>query len=233
VAGRLVYNISSDEYERSARFHFQRDRHRWIVARATLRQILSGYLECKPRDVSFSYGAFGKPALAGSVADRELRFNLAHSGGYALFAVTYGRNIGVDLELVRPLRDLTNLALSTFSAFEKAAWEALPEGERLRGFFDGWTRKEAYLKATGNGLTDALDAFDVSLEPGPGLRELNIRARLLNETRWMLVSLAPHSEYSAAVVVEGCDCHVTCAEFTADRLGKGELRGDSQEWALQ
>ena len=208
VVDSFINNISSDEYKRATRFHFQRDRQRWIVARAILRQILAGYLECNPCDVSFSYGAFGKPALAGPFVNSKVRFNLAHSGSGALFAVTYGRKVGVDLELIRPLSDARSLAQECFSANENTAWMSLPEPGKLRAFFDCWTRKEAYLKATGKGLSLSLQAFDVSLEAGAGQRNLTLYDRNGDPPAWTLLSLAPHPDYSAALVVEGRVCRI-------------------------
>lgn len=218
VMQRLAENISSDEYKRAMRFRFPQGRNRYMVARALLREVLAGYLGSEPRALSFQYGRYGKPTLAGTFAESEIRFNVSHSCGGALVGVAQGREIGVDLEFIRPLSDLRDLAESCFSIAEKAALEALPEHERLRGFFDGWTRKEAYLKATGKGLSFSLQSFEVSLAPGPGRRALMLPDGSKNEPALTLVSLAPRADYSAAVVVDGCDCHLTCAEWPVDAV---------------
>ncbi len=207
VVQKLAENIRPDEYERAMRFRFQQDRNRYIAARALLREILAACFECAPRDVSFRYGQFGKPMLAGRFAESAIRFNVSHSAGHALVGVAHGREIGVDLELIRPLSDVRGLAQSCFSLAENAAWNDMPEKARLRGFFDGWTRKEAFVKATGNGLSFSLRSFTVSLAPGPGRRALMLPGRGETEPAWTLVSLAPRSDYSAALVVEGQDCH--------------------------
>jgi len=160
----LRARLSSDELARAARFHFERDRTRFLVARAALREILAHYLGASPAEIAFVYGDHGKPALAPPHGD--LRFNLSHSHGLALCAVTRGREVGVDVERIRELDDLEDLARSVFSARELAALHRLPEPGLLAGFFTGWTRKEAFIKALGEGLSHPLKRFDVSLEPG-------------------------------------------------------------------
>ena len=145
--------ISSDERERAERFHFERDRKRFVAARVFLRRILGTSLGVEPQRVSFQYGPFGKPALGGEFKDSSLRFNVSHSHRCAIYAVTHGREVGVDLEFIRPLDDLLNLADRNFSVAENNVLRSLPEQDRRNGFFDCWTRKEAFLKATGDGLS--------------------------------------------------------------------------------
>ena len=201
--------ISSDERERAERFHFERDRKRFVAARVFLRRILGKSLGVEPHCVSFQYGPFGKPALGEEFKDSPVRFNVSHSHGCAIYAVTLGREVGVDLEYIRPLDDLSALADRNFSVDENNGLRSLPAQDRLDGFFDCWTRKEAFLKATGDGLSFPLDKFDVSLLPGKGRRSLKLRGVPAEETTWTLISLEPHPAYAAALVVEGREsCHV-------------------------
>lgn len=195
--------ISSDERERAERFHFERDRKRFVAARVYLRRILGTSLGVEPQRVSFQYGPFGKPALGGEFKDSSLRFNVSHSHGCAVYAVTHGREVGVDLEFIRPLDDLSTLADRNFSVEENNGLRSLPAQDRLSGFFDCWTRKEAFLKATGDGLSFPSEKFDVSLIPGPGRRPLKVRGIAAEENNWTLISLEPDPAYAAALVVEG------------------------------
>ena len=195
--------LSSDERERAERFHFERDRKRFVTARVFLRRILGTSLGVEPHRVPFQYGPFGKPALGEDFTDSPVRFNMSHSHGCAIYAVTLGREVGVDLEFMRPLDDLLNLAERNFSVDENYVLRSLPEQDRRNGFFDCWTRKEAFLKATGDGLSFPLDHFDVSLLPGEGRRSLNLRGVPAEETAWTLISLNTDPAYAAALVVEG------------------------------
>ncbi len=157
----LSDTIDPEEYRRAMRFRFQHDRRRFIVARAILRKLLALYLAIEPRQVSFQYGPFGKPFLT-QHSGEKVQFNLSHSDNGALFVMANDRKVGIDLELVRPLFDMPGLASNCFTASENAALTALPEQYRLRTFFDVWTRKEAFLKATGSGLSLSTTSIEVS-----------------------------------------------------------------------
>lgn len=138
--------LSSDERERADRFHFERDRIAFRAGRAWLRAVLAGYLGVPPAAIRFGYGPHGKPHLA----DRpDLRFNLAHSGGWAALAVATGREVGIDVEAIRPIAERVERVV--FTPAEIAALNRLPAEERRLGFYNAWTRKEAYLKALGSG----------------------------------------------------------------------------------
>lgn len=205
VVLQLAESLSTDERERAGRFQFERDRRRFIVGRAVLRAILGACLEVEPRFLSFRYGRFGKPALADAFEGTEVRFNVSHSHGVALYAVARGREVGVDLERIRPLDDMESLAEECFSAKQNAALRSMSAPKRLEAFFSGWTRKEAFVKARGVGLSFSLAGFDVSLEPGDGPRPLTIPGDSQEESRWMVTSLAADPAYAAALVVEGRD----------------------------
>ena len=188
---------------RSESFHFERDRRHFIVARAVLRTILGRYLQIEPKRVQFSYGPHGKPELAERAGDGELRFNIAHSHELALYAFTRGREIGVDLEYLRNLPDAEQIAANFFSARENATLQALSTSQRQQAFFNCWTRKEAYIKAIGKGLSQPLDQFEVSLAPKAPASLLNVAGAPEEASRWSLKALTPAPGYAAALAVEG------------------------------
>lgn len=192
--GRL---LSADERERAERFHFARDRRRFSAGRGLLRDILSRYLNAAPQELRFHYNAHGKPSLYGS----DLRFNLSHSGGLALFAVTVGGEVGVDVERIRPEVMQEGLARRYFSPREVTALEALPPEQQPPGFFNCWTRKEAYIKARGEGLSLPLDSFDVSLEPGKPARLLYVKDAPGEAERWSLWDLEVGAGFAAALAL--------------------------------
>ena len=139
-----------------------------------------------------------------------LRFNLSHSQGLALYAVTRGREIGVDLECIRPISDAEQIAERFFSAHENAVFRTIPAHEKPKAFFNCWTRKEAYLKALGDGLARPLDEFDVSLAPGEPAKLLRIEGAPQEASRWSLNRLEPGSGYVAALAVEGYGYQLKC-----------------------
>src|SRR5712671_5474431 len=157
--------LSSDESTRASRFHFPVDRQRYVATRALLRMILAGYLVMDPKDVNFSYSKEEKPSLASPHNGIEITFNVSHSGGIALLAFARRKEIGIDVEQVRGDFDVDAIARRFFSAREQEQLAALPNEERFEAFFRCWTRKEAYIKATGDGLSLPLHQFDVSVAP--------------------------------------------------------------------
>jgi len=195
---RLQTLLSADERDRAARFRFHEHLKRYVVARANLRLILGRELNVAPERLRFEYHANGKPYLAGD----PVRFNLSHSGTLALVAVTGSREIGVDLERIRHESDLLDVAEHYFAPAERAALRELPEPDRCLGFFRCWTRKEAYLKARGDGLAMDLQSFTVGLNPGETalLESAEGQGEL---SRWSLKELNPDPAYAAALAVEG------------------------------
>jgi 4'-phosphopantetheinyl transferase len=178
--------LSADERQRAERFVFQRDRRRYTVARARLRQLLGERLGAAPESLQFAYNRHGKPALARRPGERDLRFNVSHCGEVAAYAFTEGREVGVDVEEVRALPDADEVAMRFFAQRERAAYLSLPASERPQGFFNCWTRKEAFVKAIGEGLSHPLDTLDVSLAPAG----------------WMLSSFVPAAGLVGAVAVQ-------------------------------
>jgi 4'-phosphopantetheinyl transferase len=211
----FFHTLSADEQERAGRFYFERDRRHYTVGRGVLRHILGRYLALEPQELVFSYGPKGKPSLAQELVKtsstvRDLRFNLSHSGGLALYACTYGRDIGVDIEQWRELEDAERIATRFFAAAEVRVFSALPMPDKMQGFFNCWTRKEAYIKATGDGLSMPLDCFEVSLIPGEPARFLRVNGDPTETVRWSLRELYPAPGYVAAVCVEGQGWALQC-----------------------
>lgn len=213
---RMSEILSPEERKRAESFRFERDRGRFVVARAVLRKILGACLGVEPQRLSFRSGRNGKPELAGTFEASKVRFNVSHSNGGALYAVARDREVGTDLEFIRPLDGLMAMAERSFSPAENAALRSMRAPERLRGFFDCWTRKEAFLKATGEGLSSSLEGFDVSVVPGPGPRTLFARGNPTDGSRWTLTSLAPHPAYAAALVVEGKGWNLRTWQWTVE-----------------
>jgi 4'-phosphopantetheinyl transferase len=200
--------LSPDEREKAARFHFDKDRNQFVQARAALRIILSEYLDVRPQELEFSYGPQGKPALANGLADNSLRFNLSRREGLALVAITRGREIGVDVELIRADLPLFEIAETSFSEAELATLRNLPEGLQVAGFFNCWTRKEGYVKARGEGLSFPLKQFDVSLTPGEPAQLIHVREDRDGVDRWTLQEIPAGENYVAALAVEAANLNV-------------------------
>ncbi|MET0647234.1 MAG: 4'-phosphopantetheinyl transferase superfamily protein [Pyrinomonadaceae bacterium] len=200
--GELWDTLSADERERAERFHFRRDRDRFIAARGALRNLLGRYAGVAPRLLRFSYDSYGKPSLCGEAGGASLRFNASHSNDLALFALTRGREVGVDLEFVREDFASFEIAEHFFSPGEVEALRALAPDVRAVAFFDCWTRKEAYIKARGEGLSHPLHLFTVSLGPGEDAALLRTDDDPLEAARWTLVELFPGEGARAALAVE-------------------------------
>lgn len=192
--------LQPDEIVRADRFYFEKDRKHFAVARGFLRLLLARYLHSDPKSLRFAYGAWGKPALDAEFRESSLRFNMSHSHGIALYAVTEGREIGVDVEYMRPDFATDDIARRFFSAFEFGLLCELPDHDRVAGFFRCWTRKEAYIKATGRGMSQPLDGFDVTLGSGEDVALL--RTEDGSHARWRLVDVPVNGDYAGAIAVE-------------------------------
>jgi 4'-phosphopantetheinyl transferase len=198
--------LSGDERDRSARFVKDIDRWRYIAGRGGLRRVLASYLDMNPKDISFCYNEWGKPALAVG-GPMELRFNLSHSTDRALLAVCAETEIGVDIEEIRPLQE--DVAGHFFSAAECSDLSALPEADRLVGFYRCWTRKEAFVKAHGEGLSLSLKGFDVSLDTDEDqclLRRLDPEIGILGD--WTVRNLDVIERFRGALAVRSGGRHV-------------------------
>jgi 4'-phosphopantetheinyl transferase len=208
VLGQLEATLASDEKARADRFVFPRDRNAFIAARGILRELLGRYVHRPAAHLEFDYGAQGKPALRTESSQESVQFNVSHSHGVALLAFTLGRHLGVDVELVRPDFAGEKIAERFFSPQEVAELRTLPPTLQDEGFFLCWTRKEAYIKARGEGLQIPLQSFHVSLTPGkPELLQA------ADGSRWSLRSLRPDPRYVGAVVAEGQGWQLRCWEW--------------------
>jgi len=198
VLHRFEATLALDEKARAQRFVFQPDRNSYIAARGVLRELLGKYLNRGPSEIEFDYGTQGKPALRSGSSRSGVQFNVSHSHGMALFVFAVGRQVGVDVELARPDFAGEKIAERFFSAQEVMELRSLPAAVQDEGFFLCWTRKEAYIKARGEGLQIPLKSFHVSLTPGKPAR---LQAE--DSFRWSLRSLRLEGRYMAAVVGEG------------------------------
>lgn len=209
----LEQSLDQGERRKAERFHFSQDREHFIVARGLLRIILSHYLDEEPSQLKFCYGPYGKPALAEESGGGSLQFNLSHSYGMALYAVTRRRNIGIDLERVRTDWASERVARQFFAPGEVAQLRALPQSMWHQAFFHCWTRKEAYIKARGEGLSLSLDRFEVSLTPGEPAVLLSIKEDPHEASRWSLSELKVGGDYVAALAVQGHDWRLSCFQL--------------------
>jgi 4'-phosphopantetheinyl transferase len=195
--------LSVDEQARAGRFHFERDRRRYVTGRGSLRLILGRYLGVEPAQIRFEYTTYGRPLLAGLLAGSGLRFNVSHAQTVYLLGVTRNREIGVDVEAIRPLPDALDIAGRFFAPGEQAALRRVPAADKEVAFFHCWTRKEAYIKALGSGLSQPLDEFEVSFLAGDPPRLLSVRDKPAEVERWQLHAFTPRPGYVAAVIAEG------------------------------
>ena len=213
LVGTLFSILTPDEQDRAAKYYFREDRDRYIVARGVLRTIMGGYLDMSPEQLRFCYGPFGKPAWKSNSGGKELCFNVAHSGGVALYAFSSQRELGIDIEYLRENFDCLEIAAHYFSRREISTLRALPAKVQVLAFFNCWTRKEAYLKAHGAGLSFPLDRFDVSLVPGEPARLLRVDDDAQAASRWSLQEISVDSGYVAALAVEGNDWRLKCWQW--------------------
>ena len=201
----LAKLLSSDEQNRADRFRFAQHRQRFIVGRGILRSLLGRYLHIEPAQLQFIYSEKGKPSLA----NQSLQFNVAHSQGLALYAIARDRPVGVDLEQMRTIADLDSLAQRFFSLNEHAAIGALPVSQKSQAFFRYWTCKEAYLKATGDGLAK-LQELEISLDSNQACLTKIPQGGIAD---WHLRELAPAEDFVGAIVSSSQHCKLTCWQF--------------------
>ena len=190
--------LSTEEIHRAHRFRFDVHRNRFIAARALLRSILADYLETGPDRIEFQYGQHGKPSLADQT--RDLQFNLAHSEDLALIAIAGAGQIGVDVERVRVLNDFDELVARFFSTRETQVFHQVPTDEQPAAFFNLWTRKEAWLKATGEGIVRSLKHVEVSFLPGEPPRFM--RLPNASPSEWLLHELSPGPDFVGALAID-------------------------------
>jgi 4'-phosphopantetheinyl transferase len=210
---QLAQTLSEDERVRAEQLHFEQDKNRFIARRGLLRTILGSYLGTQPGQLQFSYGRYGKPTLAKPFVSNSLHFNMSHSNGLALYAITVGRPLGVDLEYVRPIGEAEQIAERFFSAQENAVFRTLPASDKNQAFFYCWTRKEAYLKAIGDGLTRPSNQFSVLLDSWEPASPLSVTGDPKEVSGWTLQTLTPVPDYVAALAVEGHERRLMCQQW--------------------
>ncbi len=199
---RLERSLSEEERQRAGRLRRAEAGMRFIAARGIVRHLLAAYLDEPPGSVRFAYGPMGQPRLA-DPAEPDLRFNLSHSREILLLAVARGRAVGVDLEPVRPLSHRDAIERRVFSAEERQALEAVPADRRLEAFFGGWTRKEAFAKAVGDGMWATMGRIEVTFDPESAPRLVRLDGSREAATAWTLFDLKPAAGFVGAVAVEG------------------------------
>jgi 4'-phosphopantetheinyl transferase len=198
--------LAPDEVARAARFHFRKDHDHFVAARGILRSLLGLYLGTNPARIRFAYNSYGKPSLEAVSGEDALHFNVSHSNGLALYAFTRGREVGIDVEYARADFACKEVAERFFSASEVSALRALGTGDYTEAFFNCWTRKEAFIKALGEGLTCPLASFSVSLIPREPAALLSVEGRAVEPSRWSLRELHPGRGYAAALALEAAAC---------------------------
>lgn len=200
---RLAQTLSNDENIKARRFYFEKDRRDFIIGRGILRSIIGSYLNEKPSKLQFNYGPYGKPYLIKEFDGFDLRFNLAHSRGLAIYAFTRNREIGVDLEYAYLPEDSEKLVAGFFSEEEKAVWFSLPTEQKPEALFVCWTRKEAYIKAVGGWLDKPLNQL-AFLSPIGGPDQLKrVSGAQTKIIGWTIETLVPMPGYIATLVLSG------------------------------
>lgn len=199
----LKEKLSIDERIKSEHFRFERDRSQFIAARGILRLILGRYLGVEPSTIRFCYEKHGKPRLHKAFATTDIQFNLSRSEGLALYVFTRGHDVGVDIEYMREISEMEQIVERFFSIKDRVFFGTLPASEKQDSFFHWWTRKEAFVKATGDGLSYPLDAFDAALAEEESIESLGILGRAKEGTRWSMWDVTPAEEFAGAVAVEG------------------------------
>lgn len=205
---RLRRTLAPEELDRAGRFRFEHLQRHFVVSRGFLRHVLGRYLEASPSELRFSYNEYGKPALEG---EQSLQFNMSHSHEIGLVAVTRDAAVGVDVEHIRADFASEDIATRFFSRLEVETFSSLPKEERVAAFFRCWSRKEAYIKAIGKGLSQPLDGFDVTLAPSDPAALL--RAGEEDKLQWTLSDIDVGPDYASALAVEGIPSQISCWRY--------------------
>ena len=205
--------ISVDEQAKARRYRFDEHRREYITARGFLRFLLGAYAGQNPQELKFLYNPFGKPSLYNINGSHRITFNLSHAHGFVIYGFSINREIGVDIERIRPEAAHDGVAERFFSPNEIHVLRSLPIHAQPQGFFNCWTRKEAYIKARGEGLSIPLNQFDVSLIPGQPAELLESRIDPKDTTKWTLQALPMGTQYAAALAVEGSDWDLKCWDW--------------------
>jgi 4'-phosphopantetheinyl transferase len=205
--------LTEAEHARAKRFRFRADHERFIIRRGLLRVILRRYLPDATSEIQLRAGPNGKPELASPAGADSLQFNLSHSPQLALYAVARAVPVGVDIELVRPIDDLEDVASRFFTLSEATMLQAVSGSRKLEAFFNCWTRKEAILKAMGQGITDGVDGVEVTVAPGETARALRVTSDAEPASAWSLHALRPAKGYVGALAYRGAVRELVCHRF--------------------
>jgi 4'-phosphopantetheinyl transferase len=215
VLQRFLRTLDTDEQTRASRFHFEKHRRQFIAGRGILRSLLGRYLQVKPEEVRFAYGAYGKPTLDAAHHAGALQFNASHSHELAVYAFAQDHDVGIDVEYMKEDFATQEIAERFFSKYEVQVLSTLPREEQAAGFFRCWTRKEAYIKAIGTGLSHPLDQFDVTLAPDEPAALLRDHRDPEVATRYEMFNLDLPAGYAGALAVAGSG--VKLVQFVAEQ----------------
>lgn len=217
--------LSEDERRRAGKIRYAQHRQSFTVSRGILRVLLSRYTSRRPEEIQFKYSLTGKPFLAGNEENADICFNLSHAGLLALYAFSQDRQVGIDVECIRPMDDMDQIASRNFSPGEYRRFQSVPERDRLMAFYHCWTRKEAFIKATGEGLTFPLREFEVSFEPGYPAELLSVSGSRDLARRWSMHDLKTWDGYAAALVVDGNDYSISHKQWMYTKFFDKKLAG--------
>ena len=205
---KFSHILSEDEANKAEKFHFDADRIRYTVMRVTLRIILGNYLKVAPGNLEIAHSHHGKPYLTNTIKNTDLQFNISHASNLGLIAVAIDRHIGVDLEMVQKESSIESIARRFFTPGEAELLLSLPALLQPEAFFTCWTRKEAFVKAQGEGLSIPLDQLEVSFYPNDTPKLLRVGNDPGESSQWSMFHLEPGEGYVGALVVEGKDLEV-------------------------
>ncbi len=220
---RLMRYLCPSERQRASRFHYRTDYERYVAARAALRLQLGEFLDSDPNSLNLKYTNHDKPFLE----DCTIEFNLSHSGDWILLAFSRSGEIGVDIERIRPIPDMANVAKQSFAESEYGSWEALPQAERIAAFYRCWTRKESFIKAIGEGLSYPLDSFEVTFDPNRPASVASVNGDESLAAEWWMADLPGFSGYAAAVTMR--KHFVNDPRLSMKQLGSADLQQHSAE----
>lgn len=223
LVAQLAPLLVADEQRHADRFHFARDRQRYVVAHAFLRSLLSAYAGVQLAEITLVSGTYGKPYLVLGPGIPDLRFNLSHSQGYALAAVTVGCEVGVDIEYMQPLNDANLIAQNFFSCAERLILSALPPPQHQQAFYTCWARKEAFIKGVGWGLAMPLDKFAVTLAPGVPARLTYLHDDFAEQQGWSLYDLPALPGYATALALPIACHHLMCYTWSPWGIVRAEV----------
>ena len=197
----LYYTLSGVEQRKADYFRFAEQRSSYIISYGILRKVLGAYLKMNPVELNFNYGKNGKPVLAGVPSDEMIHFNMSSSRNLTVIAISRYYEIGIDIEYIGDIPEIDRTANQFFSKAEADVFHALPVYEKTKAFYNCWTRKQAFLKAIGNGSLYPLKTFDVTLAPHEPAQLLRVKGKPQEASRWSIQAIMPETNYTGAIAV--------------------------------